>query len=82
VLHRASPQLPSVAEFKVRGVCAATFTQFTESGELDLANIAPYIAELKRGSVKYVFGECCARGATRRNSTRRVSWLCRRCCAK
>ena len=41
--------------FAVRGLCAAPFTPFTASGELDLPSIPLHVAELVRQSVPYAF---------------------------
>lgn len=46
---------PRIAAFRVRGLCAATYTAFHEDGSLNLDAIPAQIAELKRGGVAYVF---------------------------
>jgi len=46
---------PTIAAYKVTGLCAATFTAFHEDGSLNLDAIPAQLAELKRGGVGYVF---------------------------
>jgi dihydrodipicolinate synthase/N-acetylneuraminate lyase len=48
---------PKVASFRVVGLCAAPFTPFTASGDLDAAAIAAHVDELVAQGVKYAFGE-------------------------
>lgn len=48
---------PTIATFRVTGLCAATFTAFNEDGSLNLDAIPAQLAELKKGGVGYVFGE-------------------------
>ena len=49
-------QLPSVREFRVRGLCAATYTAFNDDLSLNLDAIPAQVDELLRGGVKYIFG--------------------------
>ena len=63
-------------EFKVAGICAATFTAFNDDGSLNLGAIPAQVEELVRGGVISVFGgsavACSRRMAHRADQTMRV----------
>ena len=51
-----APMLPAIAAFRVKGLCAATYTAFNDDSSINFDAIPAQIAELKRGGVTSVFG--------------------------
>ena len=50
------PMDAKIKDFRIAGLCAATYTAFHDDGSLNFDAIDAQIAELKRGGVTSVFG--------------------------